>query len=93
MGDFRNTEEGWLREWEHYEFDGRTVTRTWHTEARDCDGRHESGGEDTCDLSALRSVDAYAEYMDIAENVGIMAPNWERGERSQRDEYAELAGY
>jgi len=78
------TDEGYSYTGESYSFDGQTVTCEWGTDASDCDGRIQHGGEAYCDVAELAA--GYAED-------GIAFPAWQHGEYSQRDHSAEAAGY
>jgi hypothetical protein len=79
-------EEGWSSESHTFSFDGEVVTSEYGTDGRDCDGRLSTSGESHCAVADLQSG-----YFDESE--GIHYPDWQRGKQSQRDEYAEAAGY
>ena len=84
-----NTDEGYSCESCRWSFDGEFVTREWASWGRDCDGRHEAGGEDHCHLSQLHAVEPSWEGLE-----GIMYPAWTKVDDTwQRDYTAEAAGY
>lgn len=80
------TEEGWSRESNRFEFDGRTVTNEFCNDGADCDGRMTRHGVVTCAADRLA-----AGYLDT-EN-GAAFPDWQTVETGQRDYSAESAGY
>jgi hypothetical protein len=78
------TEEGWESETHTWTALDNGVLCEWGTDGRDCDGRLSQAGESFAPFEALAaggSVD------------GAVFPRWEHGQSSQRDEYAERAGY
>jgi hypothetical protein len=79
-------EEGWSRYSEQWSHVGDRVEREWVSEGRDCDGRLSQYGEDFAWLSELASV-GRGEFEEM------LAPRWHDSQSSQRDEFAELAGY
>lgn len=74
------TDEGY--EWERtiYEFDGYYVTATYAHESSCCDGRFSSNREMRCPVGLLRASKR-------------RSPMWEKVNSSQRDYFAEAAGY
>ena len=81
------TEEGWSSEAERWRLseDGETVERESTSDGRDCDGRLTQYMDLEC-----KAVDLAAGH-DAGD--GVKFPAWERVSESQRDEYAEAAGY
>ncbi len=79
------TDEGFSCEAQTYEYDGETVASEINTWGADCDGRHEWHGESSCTLEGLHGIEG--------DEYGPDRPDWQRGRSSQRDQYAELAGY
>ena len=85
-------EEGWSEEIDVFIHEGGAV-RNEHTESgRDCDGRLDRYSDFVARLDQLQNDSAY-ERWSCPENEGIYTPNWHKLTSSQRDEYAELAGY
>ncbi|MBR0998800.1 hypothetical protein ABIF65_003718 [Bradyrhizobium japonicum] len=80
------TDEGWHRESNAFQFDGRTVTVEWCNDGADCDGRLTRSGISHCAADRLT-----AGYHDT--ETGESFPDWQEGESSQRDYAAEAAGY
>jgi hypothetical protein len=87
------TDEGYHCESSWWWREGETVHRSYRSNDRDCDGPHEFASRGHCSIFALASRDMSEEQPDAPENVGILAPEWERGEVRVRDVYAEMAGY
>lgn len=93
--EFHYHEEGWSRTSERWEHVGDGVYNEHSDEGKDCDGRLDRYSEWFCPARNLRARD----MMDpdcpnqFSENIGIFAPEWEKVSASQRDQYAELAGY
>lgn len=87
------TEEGFSHTAETWTHEGDHVRHEWENNARDCDGRFDSGGASCCSLDDLRARDMGAEVPDYPENAGIVAPEWTDAGRYQRDHAAEAAGY
>ena len=79
-----DTDEGFSEEHHHYTFDGRFVWLESSSYDRDCDGRHESWAEYSCEPAKLESR--------VADD-GVKVPMWERDGASQRDHTAEAANY
>lgn len=77
-------EEGYSYTYTTFGHMGDHVEMQVTTRARDCDGSIETYGEYTCPLTELASW----ETPD-----GVMTPNWEKVEESQRDHSAEAMGY
>ena len=89
-----STEEGYHAEGETWTQEGEIVTREWWTEGRDCDGRLDRQGRDECPLDQLHELAPYITDGDQADVwAGVTWPNWQQVASSQRDEYAEMAGY
>lgn len=78
------TDEGWSSESNIWEFDGKQIRLQWCSDGRDCDGRLTRAGECYCKADLAQSGNEFD---------GVRYPAWEQGESSQRDEYAEAAGY
>lgn len=70
--------------WKHT---GDGVREEWQDWGRDCDGRHESGGERFAPLDQLADITTD----DVTG--GPRIPNWTLADRHQRDYTAEAAGY
>ena len=80
-------EEGWSSESHIWRFDGEYVTVYSCTDGRDCDGRLTHYNTSQCRLDAL---DARSwEWLGVIQGT----PDWEPLDSSQRDEFAEAAGY
>ena len=79
--------DGWSQAWERYTHDAETgrIESEWVTDGRDCDGRLTQAGSSFVGYDGLSS--GYRESADV------VYPEWEAGESSQRDEYAEASGY
>lgn len=80
------TDEGWSQYSEQWSLTGDRVEREWCSIGRDCDGRLEQSGEDFAWLDDL--VAGVAGEFDE-----VRVPIWRDSQTSQRDEFAELAGY
>ena len=95
----RTHEEGWSSESETWEHEGDGVRSSWENDGRDCDGRLTQRGSAFCPLDKLDDVVPYwlsAEDATAADRetwADVLYPDWQDAERSQYDEYAELAGY
>jgi hypothetical protein len=76
-------DEGWSSHRETWRHGGDHVARTWMDDGRDCDGRLTIVAELLCPLTDLSA----------REFDGLRTPQWVDSEVSQRDEYAEAAGY
>lgn len=104
-----STEEGYGYTGKTYRREGNSIfvsTRSW---GRDCDGGYEHNREFECNISQLASRPAICStewvknadgeevftenYFTDATGKPVMIPTWESIGASQRDEYAELAGY
>lgn len=79
-------DEGWSRFSEQWSHTGLRVEREWVSEGQDCDGRSAQYGEDFAMLDELDAV-GRGEFEEM------LAPRWQDSQTSQRDEFAELAGY
>lgn len=86
------TDEGYHGEAETWTHDGEIVRSEYTSWGRDCDGRHESGGERVCPLEKLKAANMFLQF-DIEENRGIFAPWWQDADSYHRDYTAEAAGY
>ena len=80
------SEEGWSQYGESWLHAGDRVERSWFTDGRDCDGRLQHYGDDYALLEDLAPANA-------GEFEEMLAPRWQDSHTSQRDEFAELAGY
>lgn len=76
-------DEGWHSEGEILEYADGGISRTAWTDGRDCDGRLSTETRLFCPMERLHS----------REYEGLLLPDWERIESSQRDYQAEAAGY
>jgi hypothetical protein len=83
---WQETDEGWSSEATCWTLENGIITRETITDGRDCDGRLMRSFVDKCPLAMLAAQPAY----DAPE---LMVPVWRDIESSQRDEYAEAAGY
>ena len=83
---FSRHDEGWSAEYETWSLWDGLVTREVTTDGTDCDGRLTNYYSDECPIEDLRHHEAY----DAPE---YMVPEWRVMSQSQRDEYAEAAGY
>lgn len=81
--------EGYHREYTEWERDGERVICRSSVYSSDCDGRHEYHTE-----SYFHIDDAEADsVVDFETGEYIRKPLWQAGATSQRDAYAEAAGY
>lgn len=78
-------DEGWNSTSTRWSRDGDTIERETLNEGRDCDGGY---SHHVIVRANLVNLDA-----NEAADDTIACPAWERVSASQRDEYAELAGY
>jgi hypothetical protein len=78
------TDEGYSYTAQVYTHEGDHILRETSTRAADCDGPHEYYADCTAALDALQ------EYLC---DDGTRVPSWERVRASQRDRFAEDAGY
>lgn len=88
---FAHTDEGWSREsytWTHH---GDRIESAWCEDGRDCDGQLTRRGTGFAQLDKLGENPAWPP--DDPNMAGVLWPEWEDVETSQRDEFAELAGY
>jgi len=81
-------EEGWSYAETTLVHQGDHVARYWSSETKDCDGRMSGGGEDRCELSRLKAVEA-----GYPEGCGIYRPEWKQESELRFDHSAEAAGY
>lgn len=92
-------EEGWSRESQHWTHEGESVERSTADTASDCDGTHASYGEYSCPLDRLQSGNAPGwiepEFPTAEPDTwtGVVWPAWDEVSTSQRDQFAEAAGY
>ncbi len=86
------TDEGWHSEWERFTLDGDRVLREWGSDGRDCDGRLSRSGSDWCPVDRLAALVPY-QWEQAPETAPYRLPDWQSGERRQRDYNAEAAGY
>lgn len=93
------TDEGFHAEHSTYRREAGRVTLEWRSEGRDCDGRVSAEGECSFaegEAQAKRITNGeYIEGIGGGEEYypGLLFPQWEQGESSQRDHTAEAAGY
>jgi hypothetical protein len=88
------TDEGWASEADTWTHQGEFVTNDWCHDGSDCDGRLTRVGSRECKITQLREVPPNYEWMTAEEaELNVIYPQWCEVSRSQRDEYAELAGY
>jgi hypothetical protein len=80
------TDEGWWSEAVIWRLENGIVERETIQDGRDCDGRLTRHYVDSCPIANLASEPAYYDP-------GYMVPTWQDCGSSQRDEYAEIAGY
>lgn len=86
---FDQDEEGWSARMATWSIDDERdlLVLEFLTQGRDCDGRHEFGGEMVCSLWDLESGTA-------ADGVRYPDFDWDWDDKCwQRDEFAEAAGY
>jgi len=86
------TEEGWSAEHEVFKLapEGKGVDCEKHTYAKDCDGPHEWHWEGFCHYTELR--EPIEDEIFDGDSPGER-PKWQEKSCSQRDMYAEVAGY
>lgn len=87
------TEEGFSAQAESWEHCGDYVQCHISSWGRDCDGRHGSDSEYTCDLDQLAAGGERIVSKEGDKPEVIQVPHWVHGERSQYDEFAESMGY
>ncbi len=87
----RDCDEGWEAKTCTYTFDGEGVFFECWAREQDCDGRHESLETYYAPLSKLAALDCKDEDGEIIP--GMKRPEFEKEKASQRDHYAEAAGY
>lgn len=80
------TDEGWSSEAHTWHFDGFKVVHEGVEDGRDCDGRLTQCWGSVCAITDLR-----AGHRD--DENGLCYPEWKHVSASQRDEFAEAAGY
>ena len=97
----RTTDEGWCSWRERWSFDGDKVTREAKSDGVDCDGRLTRFHTDECHVYQLAVV-PHQKQTPWIEGVGCefvddpdapLTPDWQNVSASQRDQYAEMAGY
>ena len=71
-------EEGYRIEYQRWEHTGEGIEYHWATEARDCDGRFDQGGESFAPLDQLAVRPAY-------DQPEILGPEWKSLDTHQRD--------
>ena len=94
-------EEGYcwtMHTWTHTNDPVMGVIEVIETRGRCCDGPHESYGKYWCPASQLRSgplmhLDKHDEYGEPIPLPNSNRPTWQALKTSQRDHYAEAAGY
>jgi hypothetical protein len=84
------TDEGYALESQtyYYDVDDMAIESSLHSRQRDCDGTHEDFREFSCRWHELKSYVHELTEIDV-----VRLPEWEDGESSCRDEFAELSGY
>lgn len=84
-----DSDEGWSHTDEYYEYDAdeKCVRYNRATRGSDCDGPHEDYAERWCPVERLNWV-ACGEVSSPT-----FTPDWQRGEESQRDHFAESMNY
>ena len=85
------TEEGWssyAESW-YLSSDSQVLTRESVSDGVDCDGRLTRYSTDYADADP----DTFHSGHDPYKTRPALFPYWKEGESSQRDQYAELAGY
>ncbi len=89
------TEEGFSSERTRWEWDGNTLTRHWSDTGRDCDGRYERSGLDTChELWLMCGREPYTEGSEPGTWRDVIWPAWmSAGDVRIFDEAAQAAGY
>lgn len=85
-GHSEPTEEGFHAEGHEWEYDGCNVYESIYTDGRDCDGRLSSEGHYRWDMISIRPC--FDQTRDDPST-----PVWDRISASQRDYFAEAAGY
>lgn len=88
-------DEGWSRHYITFQYDANARMVYVHecTESQDCDGRHSHNWSGECPLESLQAVPADFGDEDPTVDHSIRKPVWERIGQSQRDHFAEAAGY
>lgn len=99
-------DEGYTYSRDEYHHTGERVECQHETNASDCDGRLDRFCVTACPLDQLDARDMHgkeqaraaiwgadATLPEFNENQGILAPEWERVSRHQRDYAAEAMGY
>jgi len=93
-------DEGHGYESTKWERDGEIITRHYIAWGADCDGRYERHSTDTAHIEELERVEHYPPVQDWLQldrpedwPIVCLTPNWESGERGQRDYSAEAAGF
>lgn len=81
-------EEGWHYDAETIDYHGDFLTRKTYSGGTDCDGRLERESRLRCHVLGLRF---YPYGNDNAQKIAF--PKWEMLFASQRDQFAEAAGY
>lgn len=86
---FRTADEGWDSERVTWSHTGNAVECESDSSGADCDGRLDRSSLVSCPLAELQSDPVEADNSGRS----IFRPNWERVSASQRDHFAEAAGY
>jgi len=91
---YESTDEGYESEFLRfvYDSDDGVVTREWANASRDCDGTHRVTGIDHCEVRRLATMQTHFPTFDPTGNALLM-PDWQRGESTIHDTYAQAAGY
>lgn len=96
-----DTDEGWSTYSETWTHEGDAILNECTSESLDCDGRHGNYYDSRCTLDKL-AVRQHTKQTPWVEGVGCeivddldapLTPDWEGIYASQRDQYAEMAGY
>lgn len=91
-GHSASHEEGFSAQYLSLSFDGFEVTREDHSRGRDCDGYTEDTSNSYAKLAQLKTG-----WLCLGDDMkpipGMRQPDWQRGESSRYDQFAEAAGY
>ena len=86
MHEWHPTEEGWSSQSEQYTHEGDRVVNEMCSSGRDCDGRLDQYSKWECKLDELQNDPP-------RPSKPLSTPDWTKVSASQRDQYAEAAGY
>ena len=90
LSDGYRTEEGYHSEHERYWIEDGFLMRESDSYDQDCDGPLERFCTCCCPLGDLQVREPHE---DLPGGEGVLLPEWQRVSASQRDHWAELAGY